>query len=119
MSGDLDDLSMRVRDELRAVRRQGTTRGSGSASCATKKSTSSTGERTRGRRPLSRRAAMTAGRADVLGGAFDLAMAKAVPTIPNEPGLQFEPKRPPEALTAEGAGVAGRAVRDAAREQDG
>lgn len=35
---------------------------------------------------------MTAGRADVLGGAFDLALAKAVPTIPNAPGLQFEPK---------------------------
>ncbi|KHL05259.1 ATP-dependent DNA ligase [Sinomonas humi] len=35
---------------------------------------------------------MTAGRADVLGGAFDLALAKAVPGIPDEPGLQFEPK---------------------------
>lgn len=35
---------------------------------------------------------MPAGWSSVLGGAFDLALAKAVPTIPDEPGLQFEPK---------------------------
>ena len=35
---------------------------------------------------------MPAGRSSVLGGAFDLALAKAAPTIPDEPGFQFEPK---------------------------
>ncbi|MDQ4504421.1 ATP-dependent DNA ligase [Sinomonas sp. ASV322] len=35
---------------------------------------------------------MTAGRAEALGGAFDLALARAIPAIPDAPGLQFEPK---------------------------
>lgn len=35
---------------------------------------------------------MTAGRAEALGGAFDLALARAVPAIPDAPGLQLEPK---------------------------
>jgi ATP-dependent DNA ligase len=35
---------------------------------------------------------MTAGRARSLGGSFDLALAKAVPAIPAQPGLRLEPK---------------------------
>lgn len=35
---------------------------------------------------------MPAGYARALGGAFDLALAKAVPVIPARPGLQLEPK---------------------------
>lgn len=35
---------------------------------------------------------MTAGRADALGGAFDLALARAVPTIPDGLGMSYEPK---------------------------
>lgn len=35
---------------------------------------------------------MTAGRAEVLGGAFDLALAKPVTAIPTGPGMSYEPK---------------------------
>ena len=35
---------------------------------------------------------MSAGYSRALGGAFDLALAKAVPAIPNTPGLRLEPK---------------------------